>query len=281
MTDHTDNNEQPRDHMVDTTESLLYGDPDTAAENLRKSMTTEFDRLHTHRANQARLNAAQARSRAELQQFQEENPEFVANEAAVAAGERLCYLEQVKDLQKAGLYDRAKFREQNGRDPTHGEIGNHHLFARANGLDVRSVKDLLDSSAGQVEEQMPGVRRRIKDIDKNRANAVRDRMKLSAASHGVDLDRYATDWQPQSRQPNLDAGGPATSQTIQASDRRDAGEGGDDLTPSRKAAFDKFFAGRGQGTDRRPGAGRTDNVRVNRNADDGRYPDRRAAEAAG
>jgi hypothetical protein len=45
--------------------------------------------------------------------------------------------------------------------------------------------------------------------------------------------------------------------------------------PYRKSAFDRFFAGRGQGTDRRPGAGRSADVELNRTSDSYRYPDRR------
>jgi hypothetical protein len=152
-----------------------------------------------------------------------------------------------------------------------------HLQARANGNpNTRSAKELFnDAVAPQIEGQF-GVRRRLRSEEASRKRGVQDRMKASAASHGVDFDKYATDWAPQSRQPNLDAGEPVTPQTIQSRDRRDAGEGGEDLTPYRANAFQKFFVNRNQGTDRRPGAA---DVRLNRNADDGRYPDRRGAEA--
>ena len=49
------------------------------------------------------------------------------------------------------------------------------------------------------------------------------------------------------------------------------------LTPYRKSAFDKFFANRGQGTDRRPGARRDPDVQVNMDANSRRYPDRQEA----
>jgi len=99
--------------------------------------------------------------------------------------------------------------------------------------------------------------------------SAQERLKLSAASHGLDLEGYETNFQPVSRQPNVDAGEAATPETIQARDRRDSGEGGEDLTPYRKKGFQKFFANRGQGVDCRPCA-----VRVDRVADDRLYPDR-------
>jgi hypothetical protein len=39
-------------------------------------------------------------------------------------------------------------------------------------------------------------------------------MKLSAQSHGTDLEGYETNYQPISRQPNIDGGEAATSETI-------------------------------------------------------------------
>jgi hypothetical protein len=40
--------------------------------------------MHEHQARTSRLRAEHARSPADLQRFREENPEFIANEAAMA-----------------------------------------------------------------------------------------------------------------------------------------------------------------------------------------------------
>jgi hypothetical protein len=42
-------------------------------------------------------------------------PNFLRTRRAVAAGEHFFYSEQIKDLEKVGLYDRATFRERHGR----------------------------------------------------------------------------------------------------------------------------------------------------------------------
>jgi hypothetical protein len=182
-------------------------------------------------------------------------------------------VEQLNDLIKAG-FDIGQYAEKTGRAPSQNDIFNMHRDLRSVGNpSMRSPEQLFEDVSGQIEGKF-GIQRRVKNIDANRKRGVADRMKQSANSHGTDLDEYQTNWAPQSRQPNLDMGAPATAETIAARDRRDAGEGGEDLTPKRKSAFDRFFAGRGGGTDRRPGAA---DVRLSRTADDRRYPDLAAA----
>jgi hypothetical protein len=114
------------------------------------------------------MQAEQARSQAALKRWQEENAEFCANEAAAAAGEKFCYTEQIADLQELGLYDRAQFKETIWRDPTFREIGNYHLFARSQGMDVRPVEEILDTAADRVTEEMPHVRHRLRSGEASR-----------------------------------------------------------------------------------------------------------------
>jgi hypothetical protein len=271
MSDHTDNNEFV-DPVKEASEILLYGDPDTAAEKLRTAIHFEAARLNQHEARDGRVRSEHARSMESLRKFNDLNDAF-RDPLIQAAGSAAMASEQYSDLVNAGFLNVEKFRETTGRNPSDHDIFQLHLEARANGVKgLRSTDKLLDDVATTIEEKF-GVKRRVTNIDENRKRGVTERMKASAASHGTDLEGYATSFQPMNRQPNLDAGEYATPETIAARDRRDAGEGGADLTPNRKAAFDKFFANRGGGTDRRPNA----DVQVNRDRNSSRYPDRQAA----
>jgi hypothetical protein len=103
-------------------------------------------------------------------------------------------------------------------------------------------------------------------------------MRVAAEARGMTLEQYKQQQLP-NRMPNVDSGEAATSESIQAADRRNSGEGGVNLTERRSAAFQKHFVNRvggGKGTDRRPGA-RRDEVQVNMDRDSRRYPDRSAA----
>lgn len=272
--------EAPQDPVNAAAEMLLYGSPEEAAAKLREAIHAEAAKIHQHQANTGRLRAEQTRSQAALQRFRDDNPEFVASEAAVAAGERFCYSEQIKDLEKVGLFDRAKFRAEHGRDATFGEIGDFHLLARSNNFDVRPVDEILNTAADRVTEEMPQHRRRLHSEEASRKRAVLDRQRVSARSRGVDINDYLTNIAPRSRQPNLDSGEPVTTETMAARERREAGEGGVDLTERRSAAFQKHFANRvggGKGTDRRPNAPRAgDDVQLNMDRNSRCYPDRQA-----
>jgi hypothetical protein len=58
---------------------------------------------------------------------------------------------QREDLERAGLLDRAKFRQRAGREPTAEEIQNKHLEARAHGgYGVRSADKLIDHVARRL-----------------------------------------------------------------------------------------------------------------------------------
>jgi hypothetical protein len=99
--------------------------------------------------------------------------------------------EQLKDLEGAA-FDRAKFRAATGHDVSEQDVFNAHLEFRANNIPgVRSDVELLDAVAGHLEDKF-GIKRRVTNIDRNRSRGIQDRLKLSAHSHGVDLDDYTT-----------------------------------------------------------------------------------------
>jgi hypothetical protein len=274
MTTH-DENGQPIDPVTQAAETLLYGDPETAAVALRKAIHSEASRMVAHQAANGRIHAAHRKSMTALQRFVDDNDAF-KDPAIQAAGRSIMAQEQLRDLEAIG-FDRQKFEEAEGRKLNEQDVFNAHLEFRANGIPgIRSDDELLDATAGHLEDKF-GIRRRLSNIDRNRQRAITERKRVSAQSHGVDLEDYQTNFEPHSRQPNLDSGEVVTAETMHARERREAGEGGEDLTAKRSAAFKKYFEGRGQGTDRRPGAPR-DDVRLSRTADDARYPDRRGAE---
>jgi hypothetical protein len=136
MTDHADNNEFV-DPIKEASESLLYGDPDTAAEKLRTAIHFEAARLNAHQARDGRLRAAHSKSMAALNKFMEENDAY-KDPVVQAAGKAAMCSEQYADLVNSGFLDVAKFKEQTGRAPTEQDVFNWHLQARAN--DVRGIR---------------------------------------------------------------------------------------------------------------------------------------------
>ena len=88
MTDQSDNLNPPEvDPIRDAAETLLYGDPELAGEKLRTAIRSEASKIHAH---QGRLRSEQARSQADLRQFKDENPEFMANLQFPAARSLRC-----------------------------------------------------------------------------------------------------------------------------------------------------------------------------------------------
>jgi hypothetical protein len=152
-----------------------------------------------------------------------------------------------------------------------------HLQAAAAGHPgIRLVDQWFDSAIDRLEEKIPTARRRIRDEAHNRKRAIADRMKVSAQSHGWSQEEYAIN-QPQTRQPNLDyRDQPVTPRTMQQQTLAAFGEGvSAEQAATRSQRNSEYIASlktRTQGTDRRPGAA----VRVNREASDYRYADRRA-----
>jgi hypothetical protein len=196
-------------------QEMLYGDPSKAAGLLRRAIYRGAAEMAEAKQGDDRLRAEQARSSAALEKWRADNVEFINNEAAVAAGEKFCYGEQIKDLERLGLFDRQKFREQNGgADATFAQIGNMHLRARSEGFHVRPVEEILDTAADRVTQEMPHVRRRAISEEENRKRAIRDRMKVSANSQGKSYEEYMNEQLP-SRQPNVARGEPVTTRSIQ------------------------------------------------------------------
>src|SRR5258706_13104241 len=177
MTDSTDNNEFV-DPFGEASESLLYGDPDIAKEKLRTAIIYGAAQANAHQARDARIRGEHARSMESLRRFNELNDAF-EDPLVQAAGKAAMASEQYADLVNAGHLNVEKFKEQTGRAPTDHDVFQLHLEARANGVrGLRSTEKLLDDVAGTIEEKF-GVKRRILNIDQNRTNAARDRMKQS------------------------------------------------------------------------------------------------------
>jgi hypothetical protein len=273
MNDHTDNSDQFVDPVQQAAEALLYSSPDDAAVALRRAIHTEADRMATARAHNDRIAREVASSQEVAQRFSEENPEWAKDPMirdAVKAGMRV---EQLSDLIEAGI-DIGKWSESlGGRIPNETEIFNAHRDLRSIGNpQMRSPTQLFEDVAGQVENKF-GLRRRLRSEEASRKRAIQDRMKVSANSHGVDLDGYATNYLPVSRQPNLDDGEPATAQTMQQWTAKQFGAGLEDDTAARIEKRKSVVADMQRNRT-------APNTRISRVADDYRYPDRRA-EAAG
>jgi hypothetical protein len=264
--------DQPADPFNDAAEALLYSDPETAGQKLRHLMTEVVPNIVN---GNARVRGEHARSMATVEKFKQENPDFVNNRLVAAATEGAIYDEQMNDLIGVG-FDLADFRKKAGRDPTLGEIANEHLRLRSVGAKVRSADDLVDAAATRVEEQMPGVRRRIHDPVQNAKRRVGDMIADRAKARGKDVQAYRDQYA--SRQPDyVHSDQPVTPRSIQQATLRDFGEGvSDEQTAARKQRNSDYIASlknRTQGTDRRSGVAAE--VRLNRDASDYRYPDRR------
>lgn len=120
-------------------EKIQFGDPDEAAE--------ELDRLVDHRAGkkasegQLRRLMSQdlARSKKALADFAKENETLAANEVAALAIENGMYRGYAEDIRALGISD-----EQIPKDPS--QLADWHRFYRINGYEVRSTKELLNTS---------------------------------------------------------------------------------------------------------------------------------------
>jgi hypothetical protein len=242
------------DPFQDAAESLLYGDPQTAGDKLKALITAAVPHYSEQHNSKKRLDAELRRTQEALAKFKQEEERFVSNVDAIALGEHHVYREYLDDLQQSGAFDIERFRRDNGgNDPPPRDLANIHLQLRAAGTPgIRSFDECLRASARKTAEKLPGAYLRETDPQVNASRRVKQMQMDRARARGMDPEQYAAQFE--SRQPNLDYGDiPVTVESQAARERREAGEGGVELTPMRKSAFDRFFAGRGQGTDRRPG----------------------------
>jgi hypothetical protein len=141
-------------------------------------------------------------------------------------------VEQLDDLLKAG-FNIGQFTEKIGRVPTHDEIFNMHLQARANGNpNTRSAKELLTNVvAGKIEGEF-GVRRRVKDVENNRTRAIQDRIANDRKLRGLPPEDFG-EKPPQRSQPRDDGDQPATPNSVQAWTAQQFGSGLEDDVPVR------------------------------------------------
>jgi hypothetical protein len=269
MTDYSDDN-QPVDPVKEASEALLYGDPDMAAEKLRNAIHAESDRMVSVRAHNDRIGRETSSSMKVAKQFAEENPEWAKDPMihdALIAGMRV---EQLNDLLRAGI-DIGKWSESIGHVPTQNEIFNAHRDLRSVGNPVmRSPEQLFEDVSGQIEGKF-GIKRRVKDVEHNRRRAIQDRIANDRKLRGLPPEDFGQE-PPQRSQPR-DGDQPATSNSVQEWTAKQFGAGLEDDVPARIEKRRNVIA------DMQASRNAPNNMRFNRNADDYRYPDRRAAEA--
>jgi hypothetical protein len=271
MNDHTDNTADQIDPVQRAAETLLYGSPDDAAVALRQAIHAESDRMANHKAASGRVQRELAASQKVAEEFAAENPQWAQNPLIVGAVKAGMAVEQLNDLLKAG-FDIGQFAEKMGRPPSHDEIFNMHLQARANGNpNVRSAKELFNEGvAAQIEGQF-GVRRRVTDIDSNRKRGAQNMVNERRALRGLPPEELGEE-RPTPRAQSRDGDRPVSATTPEEYTRAQFGYGRDaddavdaQMMQSRKNAI----------TDRmNRNIARDSNVRVNRTAEDRRYPDR-------
>jgi hypothetical protein len=259
------------DPVKEASEALLYGDPDMAAEKLRNAIHAESDRMANVKAASNRVQRELAASRKVAEDFATENPEWAKNPLIQGAVKSAMAVEQLNDLIAAG-FNIGDFAEKMGRVPTHEEIFNMHLQARANGNpNTRSAKEWLDGAvAGKIEGEF-GVRRRVKDVEHNRRRAIQDRIANDRKLRGLPPEDFGEE-PPQRSQPR-EGDQPATPSSVQEWTAKQFGTGLEDDVPVRIEKRKSVIA------DMQRSRSAPNNMRFTRTADDYRYPDRRAAEA--
>ena|SRR5258708_7122457 len=103
-----------------------------------------------------RLRAEHARSHTHLKRYHEQNPHVLSDPETYLTAHGLCTEAQIEDLERAGLLDRSKFRQQAGRDVRASEVHDAHLEARTRGVKgVRQAHELID----HVARRLPPPRR--------------------------------------------------------------------------------------------------------------------------
>jgi hypothetical protein len=106
------------------------------------------------KAHQERMRDEHARSHGHLKRWHEQNPGFLDDPETYLTAHGMMTDEQARDLEAAGLLDRAKFRAQAGRDVRASEIHDKHLEARAHGVKgVRSADRLIEHVHNKLDER--------------------------------------------------------------------------------------------------------------------------------
>jgi hypothetical protein len=118
---------------------LLYSDPDEAAADLERLIDERAGKKASEGQLQRAYDQDLARSQAQLKIFADANKDLAADEYASMAIERGMYHLYEEDILALGV--NKDQLPQNTR-----ELANWHRFYRMNGYDVRSTKELLETS---------------------------------------------------------------------------------------------------------------------------------------
>jgi hypothetical protein len=120
-------------------QKLLYSDPDEAAADLERFIDERAGRKASEGQLQRSYDQDLARSQAQLKVFAEANPDLANDEYASKAIELGMYRLYTEDILALGI---AKEQLPNNTR----ELANWHRFYRMNGYEVRSTKELLETS---------------------------------------------------------------------------------------------------------------------------------------
>ena len=140
------------DPYKDLIEKLQYGDPNEAANDLRKLVATAVPALSKEEIIRQRLADEHTRSMQTLKGFQDTNPDLANDHMATAAIRAKLFELQRDDLVKAG-FDLSSLNANDPRSPD--LIANAHLRARASGASVRGVGDLLNEAKAEFVKWRP------------------------------------------------------------------------------------------------------------------------------
>lgn len=131
---------------------LLYSDPDEAAADLERLIDERAGKKASEGQLQRAYDQDLARSQAALKAFSDANKDLANDEYAAMAIERGMYHLYEEDILALGIT-----KEQLPR--TTNELANWHRFYRMNGYEVRSTKELLETSRDKFLQWRGGGRR--------------------------------------------------------------------------------------------------------------------------
>lgn len=139
----TDGADQP-DPYAEAIRQIAYEDPEQAAQTLRSLIATETKSAAEQAAHTTVKSERQrdelGRNRAALADFKDKNPDIANDVFAVTVVKTKIAQEQLNDLAAVG-YSPDVLPKPSDLD----EIGRWHLFARSEGLKVRSIPELLET----------------------------------------------------------------------------------------------------------------------------------------
>lgn len=136
--------EHPGDEIDKLIETLQFGDPTEAKALLKNTISGEAGKAVSQELQSQRLRDEGTRAAKVLKDFEEAHPEIANDKRARAAIESDILDLQVEDIKALGI-DPDKLRPD-GNPPTPGDIAVAHRWYRANGFQVRSPQEMLETA---------------------------------------------------------------------------------------------------------------------------------------